>query len=129
MEIKKVSGGLPEKYEYLQGGTFINILPVSIVDSENYEYYQMFTFETNVDILDRNAASMEKEIKQKYLDSTDWVKDYKLRHDLGLKLIPEDSSKWVVIAKREEYLADISQQSNELEAVITKTAEDFVTRD
>ena len=104
MEIKKVSGGLPEKYEYLQGGTFINILPVSIVDSENYEYYQMFTFETNVDILDRNAVSMEKEIKQKYVDSTDWVNTYKIRHDLGLELIPEDSSKWEVINKRAEYI-------------------------
>ncbi len=39
-----------------------------------------------------------------YLSSTDWVKDYKLRHDLGLELIPESSSKWVVITKREEYL-------------------------
>ena len=104
MEIKKVSGGLPEKYEYLQGGTFINILPVNIVDSENYEYYQMFTFETNVDILDRNAISMEKEIKQKYVDSTDWVNTYKIRHDLGLELIPEDSSKWEVINKRAEYI-------------------------
>lgn len=39
-----------------------------------------------------------------YLNLTDWVKDYKLRHDLGLELIPETSSKWVVITKREEYL-------------------------
>lgn len=39
-----------------------------------------------------------------YLSLTDWVKDYKLRHDLKLELIPETSSKWAVIAKREEYL-------------------------
>lgn len=38
-----------------------------------------------------------------YLKDTDWVNDYKLRHDLGLDIIPEDSTKWVIIEKREEY--------------------------
>lgn len=40
-----------------------------------------------------------------YLNDTDWVKDYKLRHDLGLELIPEDSAKWSIIKQREEYKA------------------------
>ena len=40
-----------------------------------------------------------------YLNLTDWVKDYKLRHDLGLELIPENSSKWGIISKRDEYIA------------------------
>lgn len=40
-----------------------------------------------------------------YLKDTDWVKDYKTRHDLGLELIPEDSSKWLVVNKRTEYIA------------------------
>lgn len=35
--------------------------------------------------------------------STDWVESYKIRHDLGLELIPEDSSKWEILNKREEY--------------------------
>ena len=39
-----------------------------------------------------------------YLKDTDWVKDYKLRHDLGLELIPEDSNKWEIIKQREIYL-------------------------
>ena len=39
-----------------------------------------------------------------YLKDTDWVKDYKTRHDLGLELIPEDSSKWLIINKRAEYI-------------------------
>lgn len=39
-----------------------------------------------------------------YLASTDWVNTYKIRHDLGLELIPEDSSKWEVINKRAEYI-------------------------
>ena len=40
-----------------------------------------------------------------YLAQTDWVNTYKIRHDLGLELIQEDSSKWVIISKREEYIA------------------------
>jgi len=60
---------------------------------------------TAEDIVKDNLAK-ELEIKtneaNSYLAQTDWVKDYKTRHDLGLELIPEDSSKWEVIAKREE---------------------------
>lgn len=39
-----------------------------------------------------------------YLASTEWVNTYKLRHDLGLDIIHEDSSKWEVINKRAEYI-------------------------
>lgn len=39
-----------------------------------------------------------------YLTQTDWVNTYKIRHDLGLDLIPEESSKWEVINQREEYI-------------------------
>ena len=39
-----------------------------------------------------------------YLASTDWVNTYKIRHDLELEIIPEDSSKWEVINKRAEYI-------------------------
>lgn len=38
-----------------------------------------------------------------YLKETDWVESYKIRHDLGLELIHEDSSKWEILTKREEY--------------------------
>lgn len=38
-----------------------------------------------------------------YLKETDWVETYKLRHDLELELIPEESSKLAIINKREEY--------------------------
>lgn len=43
-------------------------------------------------------------LANQYLKDTDWVKDYKLRHYLGLELILESSSKWQVINKREEYI-------------------------
>lgn len=39
-----------------------------------------------------------------YLKTTDWVNFYKLRHDLGLEIIPATSSKWSIIVKREEML-------------------------
>ena len=41
---------------------------------------------------------------ESYLANTDWVKDYKLRHELGLELISDDSSKWEIINKRTEYI-------------------------
>lgn len=40
-----------------------------------------------------------------YLKDTDWVNSYKIRHDLGLELIPEESSKLEVINQREIYIS------------------------
>lgn len=57
-----------------------------------------------------NEELTAKELNEKisyarqYLVETDWVDMYKLRHDLGLELIPEDSTKWEAIIKREEYI-------------------------
>lgn len=62
------------------------------------------------------AINKEKENKYKktleykineanqYLKDTDWVNTYKIRHDLGLEIILEDSSKWLIIKQREEYI-------------------------
>lgn len=62
-------------------------------------------------IVERPIEEIEAEILQAkiqeanmYLNQTDWVNTYKIRHDLGLEKIPEDSSKWEVIIKREEYI-------------------------
>ncbi len=52
----------------------------------------------------KNSIEFKLLEAQSYLNQTDWVKDYKLRHDLGLELIPEDSAKWEIINKRAEYL-------------------------
>lgn len=56
---------------------------------------------------DEFKQSLEYKINEanQYLKDTDWVNAYKLRHDLGLDLISEDSSKWLIINKREEYIA------------------------
>lgn len=52
------------------------------------------------------AYELDQKIQEAngYLAQTDWVNTYKIRHDLGLELIPENSSKWEVIIKREEYI-------------------------
>ena len=62
-------------------------------------------------IIKRTKEEVEAEIlslklqeANQYLAQTDWVNTYKIRHDLGLELIPEESSKWEVINKREEYI-------------------------
>ncbi len=67
--------------------------------------------EEDAPIIERPIEEIEAEILQSkineassYLTQTDWVKDYKLRHDLGLELIPEDSAKLEIINKRAEYL-------------------------
>lgn len=62
-------------------------------------------------VIERSKEEIEAEIlslksqeANQYLINTDWVNSYKIRHDLGLELIPELSSKWTVISKREEYI-------------------------
>lgn len=69
--------------------------------------------EISIEEVEAINQAKEDEVKQsldykineasQYLKDTDWVNDYKLRHDLGLEIIPEDSSKWLIIVKREEY--------------------------
>ena len=62
-----------------------------------------FIYPTDEELL---AYELEQKIQEatSYLAQTDWVNTYKIRHDLGLELIPEESSKWEVINKREEYI-------------------------
>lgn len=61
-------------------------------------------------IIERSKEEIEAEIMNKmvqeanqYLTKTDWVESYKIRHDLGLDIINESSSKWLILTKREEY--------------------------
>ena len=63
-------------------------------------------------IIERSKEEIEAEIlslkiqeANQYLAQTDWVNTYKIRHDLGLKLILEDSSKWLIINQREIYIS------------------------
>lgn len=78
--------------------------------NRDYEEYNMWLDEGNTpepEFTDEELVARELQSKVSeatlYLNSTDWVNAYKLRHDLGLELIPESSSKWEVLSKREEY--------------------------
>ena len=64
---------------------------------------EAFVMPTTEELL---AYELDQKIQEanQYLAQTDWVNSYKIRHDLVLELIPEDSSKWEVINKREEYI-------------------------
>ena len=61
-------------------------------------------FRTDEEIIKQELQIKINEANQ-YLKDTDWVKDYKTRHDLGLDIIPEDSLKWLLLNKRVEYIA------------------------
>lgn len=66
---------------------------------------------TDEELLERELQDKVNEANQ-YLKDTDWVSVYKLRHDLGLEIIPVDSSKWVIINKREEYILFLKGVNN-----------------
>lgn len=65
--------------------------------------FEVKDFRTKNQIEEENLRTKKNEA-YRYLKDTDWVSTYKIRHDLGLELIPEDSSKWEVLSKREEYI-------------------------
>lgn len=61
-------------------------------------------------VIERSKEEIEAEIlslkiqeANQYLTQTDWVESYKIRHDLGLDIIDESSSKWLILTQREEY--------------------------
>ena len=51
-----------------------------------------------------NRQELVKKINEAntYLAQTDWVETYKIRHDLGLEVLPETSSKWEITKEIEE---------------------------
>ena len=57
------------------------------------------------DLIEKETFEEQAKINEAnhYLKETDWVETYKLRHDLNPENIPEDSNKWEIINKREEY--------------------------
>ena len=74
------------------------------------EYAELITQAKEAFVMPTAEELLAYELDQKiqeansYLAQTDWVNTYKIRHDLGIELIPEYSSKWEVINKREEYI-------------------------
>ncbi len=79
--------------------------------NSDYEQYKQWIEEGNTpepeftdEEIKTNELNQKIQEANQYLKETDWVNAYKIRHDLGLDLIPESSSKWEVINKREEYI-------------------------
>ena len=74
------------------------------------EYTELITQAKESFVMPTAEELLAYELDQKlqeansYLAQTDWVNTYKIRHDLGLELIPEESSKWLIINQREEYI-------------------------
>ena len=71
------------------------------------EYCKTLKIEPYVEPLISKEQKKEEDINisNQYLRDTDWVNTYKIRHDLGLEIIPEYSSKWLIINKRDKYIA------------------------
>lgn len=85
-------------------------VPGNAPGNREYELIKQWLAEGNIpepEFTYEELAQQELQVKiqvvNQFLKDTDWVNDYKLRHDLGLELIPETSSKWKILNKREEY--------------------------
>lgn len=99
MELKKVTGSKPAKFEKLRGGTFINVQIEEVVTEDEvvkYSYKQLFTTETNDEKLEKVAKTILIQIASQYLASTGWYVE-RLNDPSSGKAIPED-----VLAKRVE---------------------------
>lgn len=74
------------------------------IDGTITEHEDATVIERPKEEIEAEILSLKIQEANQYLVQTDWVNSYKIRHDLGLELIHEDSSKWEVINKREEYI-------------------------
>ena len=99
MELKKVTGSEPAKFEKLRGGTLINVQVEEVVTEDEgvkYNYKQLFTTETNDEKLEKVAKTILIQIANQYLASTGWYVE-RLNDPSSGKAIPED-----VVLKRAE---------------------------
>ena len=114
MEIKTVmSNSIPDKYEKLQNGTLINVLPTEevIADGTMYKYSQVYTTEVSEARLDKIYIRVCIEIYNQYLNSTGWYVE-RLNDPSSGKAIPED-----VLAKRAEARVLINELEGQLEVI------------
>ena len=75
MEIKNVIGdNSPEVFEYLQGGTLINVQVEEVVTKDGgvkYRYKQLFTAELNKELLEKIKTQMLVTLYKQYLYATE----------------------------------------------------------
>ena len=87
---KTYGNEIPPEFQFLQGGTFINLLPKAL-EENLVEYYQYFTTETNQEILTKKANQILIQLHTNYLNETGWIwqkyqrnvvilKEYELNH-------------------------------------------------
>lgn len=62
-----------------------------------------FVYPTEDELAKEELQNKIQEANQ-YLAQTDWANSYKIRHDLGLEVLQEDSTKWLTIKQREEHI-------------------------
>lgn len=55
-----------------------------------------------VELYDLDVAEQAKAEAQAYLDDTDWVEPYLIKHYTGIELLPIDSNKFVIEQERKE---------------------------
>lgn len=79
----------PPEFQFLQGGTFINLLPKTI-EENLVEYYQYFTTETNQEILTKKANQMLIQLHTNYLNETGWIWQKYQRNVIVLKDMTEE---------------------------------------
>lgn len=114
MEIKTVmSNSIPDKYEKLQNGTLINVLPTEEVTADGtiYKYSQVYTTEVSEARLDKAYIKICIEMYNKYLKDTGWYVE-RLNDPSSGKAIPED-----VLTKRAEARALINELEVQLEVI------------
>lgn len=80
----------------------IKIRQINVQTGEEIETEEII--EVNEEEITQQELQAKTQEAAQYLSTTDWINTYKLRHDLGLEIIPEDSSKWDIINKRAEYI-------------------------
>ncbi|MGL5750737.1 MAG: hypothetical protein ACRCXT_09440 [Paraclostridium sp.] len=73
------------------------------VDGNITEHEDAQVIERSKEEIEAELLSLKVQEANQYLAKTDWVESYKIRHDLGLDIIDENSSKWLILTQREEY--------------------------
>lgn len=142
MELKKVTGAEPEKYEKLRGGTFVNVLPVKVEiegSEDMYEYYQVFTTEVDETRLDKlydvvvaqvtkesriaGLANLTVEVDGHVFDANETARNNMMAAILSAELIGKTEESWkladnsvvvVTLAQLKETLAKAIQAVGEI---------------
>ena len=86
---KTYGNEIPPEFQFLQGGTFINLLPKTL-EENLVEYYQYFTTETNQEILTKKANQMLIQLHTNYLNETGWIWQKYQRNVVVLKDMTEE---------------------------------------